>query len=483
MEMRRTFYCTVTILAALAPAGCSDEEGAPGREEIDDVLALPCQDGLDSVYEDVAPPSPWSADERGKIVRCAYDHYVSPEDMEAELIANGKTSPGFEVGAHKLRILYFTERRGEPVANSGIVYIPSERIGDPTPAVVLGHGSVGLGDDCAPSKEHPDGFEADWKSLAYLYAGARFLSIMPDFPGLGTAGAHPWLYAEDEAHAMLDGTRAIRDLMNPGVVSNQNLIVGHSNGGHAVLAASAAAEDYGYAGEITEIITINPIWLSMGSFGTLVSNLGVALLTPTLMANTMMYFYGHAEVIDGPGAGRALWLPGEKGDAAEDVIGNACWRVATGVETGPPALGIELGSDIFLPEYVDDVGAACGFNDQCDTPLSTKWREIWVADRPPPNTNIPILHWIGAKDDFILPAYQQCGIDRIVAQGGPQTTCVDPDGNHSGILQTNAAWFRQHAAAITVGGDEPSACAGTEVFEEPLECGLPLPNSTDPADP
>ncbi len=55
-----------------------------------------------------------------------------------------------------------------------------------------------------------------------------------DYPGLGTAGPHPYLVGDSEARAVIDSVRAAHSL--PGVGDGNSFAVwGHSQGGQASL--------------------------------------------------------------------------------------------------------------------------------------------------------------------------------------------------------------------------------------------------------
>ncbi len=208
---------------------------------------------------------------------------------------------------------------------------------------------------------------------------------------------------------------------------------------------------------------------------------GSALVTPTLLSVTMQYTYGHLAAYEGEDASTDAFLP-EKAQAAKDVLEGGCWRDITGDNGPQTSLGASKGAELYLPEYVDEVGN-CGLQNICDTDLAKRWKERWVADRPPPVTDVPIVLWQGAKDDFIKPSYQQCGIDRLEGQSADLTKCVDPEGDHSSLIPNSAAWVRAYLAEKLLGEPAPEACPGFDTISPDLKCGAPIPNSVDPSEP
>ncbi|MGB5808924.1 MAG: lipase family protein [Polyangiales bacterium] len=461
---------------------CSNDGGGGGTPS--DLLALACEDALDSVYEGQTPPSDWSPQMRGDITRCAFERIVSIEEMaEAFTVQDTFIDPGLSTPVYKYRIQYWMERNaGEPLLTSAVLYIPETRRADPSPVVVLGHGSVGIADECAPSLENPDGFNKDWRVLAYSYAADGWISIMPDNPGLGTPGTTAWLYSVDEGHAILDATRAARKLFNDDALTDKNALIGLSAGAHAVLSAQAFAADYGSDGTIETVVAQSPIWLTAGIWGALVSEGGSLFIDSTLMSVTMQYFVGHLAVYEGEDAVADAFLS-ELREPAIDMLNAGCWSQVTSDDQGPPSIGVDIGPDLFLPDYVAEVGA-CGLNGVCEGDLALTWRERWVVDRPPPNTTIPIVHWTGGIDDFIPPGFQQCGLDRLEAQGADLIASVEPGSDHSGVVPRTAAWVRQHLDEVLLGGDPPEPCELLSTFDPGLTCSIPLiPNSLDPSDP
>lgn len=481
-------------VASLAGCGGGDTSGTGGAGgttatvDPDRALALAalgakaCDDPLESIYEAVDPPASWTSAMRGDIVKCAFDRKVTAGEMTAHFKDEGLPEPPVTTGAFKFRIAYWTEREaGQPILTSAVLYLPEELRASPTPLVVAGHGSVGLADKCAPSKEDPDGFHRDFRTLVYTFAGGGWALLAPDFPGLGTPGATTWMYSVDEGHAMLDGTRAARKLAAKGLFSAKNAIVGHSNGGHAALSAQAYAKSYGSEGTIDAVVAFAPFWLSNGAWGALITNIGNALITPAFLSMSMQYYYGHLDAYEGAAHAGDAFLP-EKRQAITDFLEGGCWQDVAHDDHGPGDLGLEKGSDAFTADYTGAVGT-CGFNGTCDADLAKTWKTRWAADRPAPDPDIPIVLWHGKKDDFLTPGFQMCGIDRLKGQSADLTVCIDEAGDHSSLIPASAGWVTAYLEMALLGGKGPETCKGLEVFDPPLECSAPIPNSTDPSEP
>ena len=143
------------------------------------------------------------------------------------------------------RVLYTsTTPGGKRTAVSGSVSVPKGKAPKGGwPMITYGHGTTGIADKCAPSRNTADGPATDYISYtdaeqnAWLDAG--YAVARSDYLGLGTPGVHPFLIGKASGRSMLDIVRASRDL-DP-QISKRFLIAGHSQGGHAALFAAGAA--------------------------------------------------------------------------------------------------------------------------------------------------------------------------------------------------------------------------------------------------
>ncbi|SNT25332.1 alpha/beta fold hydrolase [Rhodococcoides kyotonense] len=141
---------------------------------------------------------------------------------------------------------------GSPVAVTGTYLEPTVPYsGGPTPTVVIGPGTQGQGDQCAPSRQFPTGGQYDpgTGSTSINYEGAfavAFLTqgirvLVTDYVGLGTPGIHTYVNRIEQGHALIDGARAALELAgHDGPVG----FWGHSQGGGAAASAAELVGDY-----------------------------------------------------------------------------------------------------------------------------------------------------------------------------------------------------------------------------------------------
>lgn len=156
------------------------------------------------------PPDPLPAGERGDVIW-----------------AEGLGAPD---GVTAWKVLYRSiGHDGEPLAVSGWIAFPDEF--DEPAVISFGHGTTGLGDDCAPTRR---GGQAPHNFLTALHGG--FAVAYTDYQGLGTPGIHHYMNGRVEANAMVDIAVAASRLGRP--TSGDVALWGFSQGGHAALFAA-----------------------------------------------------------------------------------------------------------------------------------------------------------------------------------------------------------------------------------------------------
>lgn len=113
------------------------------------------------------------------------------------------------------------------------------------PIVAWAHGTTGVADRCAPSKlKNADGlFDLGGNlSLVNLLLSEGYAVVAPDYEGLGTDGIHPFLNAQSEGESIIYAVRAAKQQYRT-QLADQWAVVGHSQGGHAAIAAAERASE------------------------------------------------------------------------------------------------------------------------------------------------------------------------------------------------------------------------------------------------
>ncbi|MBP1785625.1 MULTISPECIES: lipase family protein [Micromonospora] len=194
--------------------------------------------------------------------------YHPPADLPAtngtlirtEPLPLGLSIPGLDgrpMPGTATRLMYrSTDSNGRPVAVTGAYIEPSAawRGAGPRPLVAVASGTMGQGDQCAPSfsLQHPLTLTGDTLSVGYealaiyrlLATGAAV--VVTDYVGLGaTDRLHTYVNRLDGGHALLDAARAARAVPGASVTAQSRVgLYGYSQGGGASAAAAELQSTY-----------------------------------------------------------------------------------------------------------------------------------------------------------------------------------------------------------------------------------------------
>jgi acetyl esterase/lipase len=201
-------------------------------------------------------------------------------------------------GVRGYRILYrSTGLNGQPIAVSGVIAMPDRKAAN-RPIVAWAHPTTGVARKCAPSLHHAplDTIPGLKEMMANGY-----VVTATDYPGLGTAGQHPYLIGVSEGRAVLDSVRAARAFAE--AEAGQHFAVwGHSQGGHAVLFAGELAASYAKELKLVGVAAAAPASLLGQLFDDdLKTTAGHGLTALTLTAWSKLYDMSLETVVE-PGA-------------------------------------------------------------------------------------------------------------------------------------------------------------------------------------
>jgi hypothetical protein len=218
----------VACAALLVATGCSDAATAP-----DDAPAAVAEVSDDTTTTTVGEPAELA---EGDDLYAVPDPL--PEGEHGDLLRYQSIDEDID-GVAAYRIMYLSESlQGEPIAVTGTALVPeAEALDGGWPVIAHSHGTTGLADQCAPSRNFP----GRGGELSLLSSVAdRYVVAATDYEGLGTPGLHPYLVGESEGRSTMDAARAAAQL--PGVeTSPTTFIAGYSQGGHGALWANQVA--------------------------------------------------------------------------------------------------------------------------------------------------------------------------------------------------------------------------------------------------
>ncbi len=205
----------ITMVSLLV--SCSDDKSTDGGKDATTTTVADPTIGPegDAFY---APPTPLPAGESGDLI--------------------WKTEISSDANATLYKVLYLsTNVADEPIAVSGLVWVPSNVATD-APVLSYAHGTTGLGDQCAPSK---DAGKEEASLFAAELTQQGFIVAATDYEGSGTPGVHPYVVGLSEARGTLDIIRTARAMTE---TAGKSIVWGHSQGGGAALMAAELAPTY-----------------------------------------------------------------------------------------------------------------------------------------------------------------------------------------------------------------------------------------------
>ncbi len=335
-----------------------------------------------------------------------------------------RRAPDVPAGARAWDLLYRSEGvDGEPVAVSGVVYAPaSPPPEEGRPVLSWAHGTVGVADDCAPSRT---GVRVP--ELARLLE-AGFVVAATDYEGLGTPGVHPYLVGASAGRSVLDAARAAARIEGTGAGS-EVVALGHSQGGHAALFAGILAPDHAPDLDLLGVVASAPA----AELSTLLRSAVPISLAFGLVASAI---HSYAETYDELVLGDVLT---PAAIARLGVVDQECLQGVTNA-------------------YADQPTSAWLVTNPLDV-------EAWAArveQNEPASAAIPapVLVVQGATD-FVVPASTtDTAIERLCAGGNTVDYRRYPGADHSEVLGEAGPEILEWVAARVARVPPGSTCSG-----------------------
>jgi hypothetical protein len=267
-------------------------------------------------------------------IRSVVEHFYPPEQVLA---------PQYAVDEYKV-VLASTNEDGEPIEIHAQLYVPAADEAASLPVYVLGAGSSGLVDACAPSREQPDVQNwGSYRAFMLSIAAQGYIAILPDYayfhePEL----VQPYYVASMAGRVLLDAGRAVYALfdeeasaLQPDTLvtpADQVFLAGYSQGGQSIFAAKDLWETYAPDLPLAGVIGYAPV-----------NNMQSHMVTLPQLSTYRMYawaqYYGEDQV-DVSQIFSDHWLP----TLEEDVL-RLCVIDAAGYFSANPA-------EMYRPEFL-----------------------------------------------------------------------------------------------------------------------------------
>ncbi len=301
---------------------------------------------------------------------------------------------------------------GKPTAVSGSVSVPK---GKPPkggwPVISYAHGTTGIADVCAPSRNHEgDPAQAyisyvDPQLNAWLAAG--YAVVRTDYEGLGTPAPHAYLIGATEGRSVLDIVRAAREL-DPSI-GKRFLISGHSQGGHAALFAAGEANGY-----VPDLALRGTVSYAPASHLKEQASLLPALTSPSSLTALATLIVKGATIASAPSAPiYASALLSDQVLAYYPLVNQLCL------------------SDLSAPSRLGGIAPSTMVRSGADT---TALFKVLARQNPAVTTTAPVLVAQGDADTTVFKQFTDLLVNQLNGAGDNVTYSVYPGVNHGGIV-------------------------------------------------
>jgi hypothetical protein len=387
------------------------------------------------------------------IVSCALGDKLDQATVQSEMADDGAEGITAQTGANIVKVAYRTVRSDGSVAvTTATVYLPLVPRALPAPVVLIGRPTSGIADSCAPSKKpRPE------RNLALPFAARGYVTITPDFAGLGNEGTHAYLDNHEAVAELFDGALALRQLVP--LVGDPIAAVGYSQGGGVVLSAQALELATTGKHTLKAVAALAPQWpISTKSFGyeDVLRNpdriTGLAGLAPPTV--TVLRHYGFAMNKLGDTHGGDAF-PAEERSSIIGSIESLC-TVPLGGALGAQQLRLnELVDETFRTSMlacIDGTAGCTGLAQQFHTWIAG---DFVTAD--PQGARVLIVQGLA---DQVMPAAGEaaCDVAKLRTEGVAPDICSDPTATHDTVLERRiedvVAWVE-----AVVSGVAPPSCS------------------------
>jgi hypothetical protein len=403
-----------------------------------------CSDAVEALYTMPAGPGA-----RGSIVGCAAGEVLDAAAVQAQLTDGGAEGVVAQTGARIVRVAYRTVRSdGAEAVTTATVYLPLVPRAAPAPVVLVGRSTAGLADSCAPSRE-----ELPQRNLALPFAARGFVTITPDFAGLGNAGTHAYLDNHEAVGQLFDGGVALRELV-PGAVGDPVAAIGYSQGGGVVLSAQALELATTGKHTLRAVAALAPEWpISTRSFGyedvlrdpDRITALA-GLSSPTV---AVLRHYGFMANRMGQADGA---FPAAQRAALVSEIESLCTVPLGGaLDAQQPHL-----RDLVDPTFRAQVLACIDGQPGCegDGAAFHAWMTSDFVTADPAGARVLVAQGLA---DQVMPAATEaaCDVAKLRAEGVTPELCVDDLATHDTVLERKIEGVVAWVEAVVAGAPAP----------------------------
>ena len=387
-------------------------------------------------------PTPALAD-AGKVLSRADEVTFAPEQVEGVSRQNyGGYTPRPQYGVRKTVVQYRSyEPDGTPIIVYARVYQPIGK----TAAPIFGFapGTVGIGDQCAPSLEDPA--KANWanyESHMLTYAGQGYATVITDYEGMrDNDRLHHYMVGPLEGRAVLDSVRALinLDAGTDQLDTNHVFVGGYSQGGHAAFWADQIAATYAPELHLAGVVGFGPVMDVRETLTDILHGANIDWFGPYLLVSYGDYYRDAYNLAD-------TLQPRYQQNLQTDVLSHC---IDTNL-TFWPHVPAQVYAPAFLGSLADNLTDArfSRFKERMDANI------VGAA-----KTTTAKLINSGLHDNVVLPAQQDRAMSRLCPNSkGPVELKKWPTATHYNTMAQSFADTLGWMGALTRGQPVASTC-------------------------
>ena len=341
-----------------------------------------------------------------------------------------------------------TGAKGQTITASAMLFSPrSAAPAGGWPLLVFGHGTVGWAQTCSPTSVVQGGSPWSYQDVVAGLVVLGYAVVAPDYEGLGPANlgvvaGHPYLNLESAGKSMVNAVVAAKSILGS-QLSGKWAAIGHSQGGHAALAAaqySDLAANQNPSLVYKGAVAVAPASGLLSSLNTLQQLIEAKSQAPA------DYEAGYWLVGKLTGYA-ALMVKGTQSTLAPVANATIFPNARAGLNTVLASLETQCSDDVAtnlfneLATYAGSSGATPLAYPGVSTAAVNSASVISILNaNEPGQTKLPVKTLIvqGLLDTTVLPAITQQLVTSMQAKGSSVDYMTYPQGEHSSVLSVSA---------------------------------------------
>ena len=401
-------------------------------------------------------PQSKTSNRSGDIISQSRTSVFTPEEVRSVSRQNyGGYTPTPLNSVKKTTVEYYSsDLDGKPIKIYARIYQPIGKT--KVPIFGFATGTVGIGDQCAPSLEQPSKVNwANYESHMVTYAGQGYATVVTDYEGMrDPSRIHHYMVGALEGRAVLDSVRALINLdKNTKTLDTKHIfLTGYSQGGHAAYWADQIAKTYSPELSVTGVIGWGPVMDVEETLADVVHGANINWFGPYVMTSFTDY-YGENYRPEN------MLLPQWTTNLRSDTL-NHCIDTDLSYWGHDPA-------KVYTQQFIQAI------NSSLPGPTYQRFFDRMASNivGNATTTSAKLINQ-GGRDNVVLPRQQSPAMTRICASSkGPAALKIYPEATHYTTMEQSFTDTLQWMKDLTHGVAVPNQCT------EPVASSPAIPST------